>query len=69
METSLMVSDYPEPKEEKEHSFKLKLYVETVVTVYGDDEESWEDQINEMKESEIFEYINEYEIEEKEKID
>lgn len=69
METSLMVNDYPEPKEEKEHSLKLKLYVETVVTVYGDDEENWKEQINDMAERDVFEYINEYELEEYEKID
>ena len=69
METSMMVYDYPEPTEPKEHTLKLKMYVETVVTVYGDDEENWKEQINEMKESEIFEYINDYELEEYEKID
>lgn len=69
METSMMVYDYPEPKEEKEHTIRLKMYVETVVVVNGEDEENWKEQINEMKEREIFEYINNYEIEEYEKID
>ena len=69
METSLMVYDYPEQQEEQEHTIKLKMYVETAVIVYGDNEEDWLDQIRDMKEREIFEYINDYEIEEYEKID
>ena len=69
METSLMVYDYPEPKEEKEHRIRLKLYVETIVTVYGDDKEKIQDQINELTQSEILETIDELEIEEIEKID
>lgn len=65
METSLMVDDYPTPNEEKEHTIRLKLYVETSVTLYGD---NWEDQINELKEHEILENVNECEIEEYEEI-
>jgi len=69
METSLMVNDYPEPKEEKEHSVKLKLYVEAIVTVYGDDEESWDDQIREMSDRDKLETIDELEVEEYEVYD
>lgn len=69
METSLMVYDYPEAPEEKEHTIVLKMYVESVVTVYGDDEESWDDQIREMTEREKLENIDEIEIEEYKKID
>lgn len=65
METSLMVDDYPTPNEETEHTVRLKLYVETSVTLYGD---NWEDQINELKEHEILENVNECEIEEYEEI-
>lgn len=69
METSMMVYDYPEPKEQKEHTIRLKMYVESIVTVYGDDEESWREQINDLTESEKLETIDELEIEEYEKID
>ncbi len=65
MKTSLMVDDYPTPNEEEEHTIRLKLYVETSVTLYGD---NWEDQINELKEHEILQNVNECEIEEYEEI-
>lgn len=65
MKTSLMVDDYPTPNEEEEHTIKLKLYVETSVTLYGD---NWKDQINELKEREILQNVNECEIEEYEEI-
>ena len=69
METSLMVYDYPEPPEEKEHTVKLKMYVESIVVVYGDDRESWEDQIREMREREKLEDIDELEVEDYEVYD
>lgn len=65
METSLMVNDYPTPNEEREHTIRLKLYVETSITLYGD---NWEDQINELKEHEILQNVNECEIEEYEEM-
>lgn len=67
METSLNVYDYPEPVFEEEHTLRLKLYVETSVTVFGD-EDTWQDQLNEMKNYELLENINECEIEEFDKI-
>lgn len=67
METSLMVTDYPEPTFEEEHTLRLKLYVETSVVVYGD-RDTWQEQLNEMKDYELLENVNECEIEEYEKI-
>ena len=67
METSLMVNDYPEPTFEEEHTLRLKLYVETSVVVYGD-RDTWYEQLNEMKDYELLENVNEVEIEEYEKI-
>ena len=69
METSMMIHDYPEPADPKQHTIRLKMYVESIVTVYGDDEENWREQINDLTESEKLETIDEIEIEEYERVD
>lgn len=53
METSLMVTDYPEPKEKKETTLKVECYFTTYVRVAGEDREDWERQIDEMTQSEL----------------
>ena len=65
----LGAGSYPEPSDPKEHTIRLKLYVESIVTVYGDDEERWYEQINDLSEREKLETIDELEIEEYERID
>ena len=68
METiGLGAGSYPEPTFEKEHTLRLKLYVETSVTVYGD-EETWKEQLNEMYDRDLLLNVNEVEIEEYEEI-
>ena len=68
METiGLGAGSYPEPTFEEEHTLRLKLYVETSVVVYGN-RDTWQEQLNEMKDYELLENVNECEIEEYEKI-
>lgn len=62
METSLMVYDYPEPKEEKETRIKVECYFTTYVTVYGKDRDNWENQINDMTNRDLLEECEEIKI-------
>lgn len=62
METSLMVKDYPEPKEETVQTLKVKCYFTTYVTVYGDDYENYEEQIKNMDKYDLVEETDKIEI-------
>jgi len=63
METSLMVTDYPEPKEEKETTLKVNCYFTTTVEVYGEDRENWERQLNDMTKNDLIFNCEKIEIE------
>ena len=68
METSLMVYDYPTPNEESEHTMKVECTFTTFVTVYGDDPESWEQQLKEMKQDDLLYDAENVEIQDYEKV-
>ena len=53
---------YPSPKEEKEHTIKITCTFEGYVTVFGDDEESWQDQIIAKSFKELTEETDNFEI-------
>lgn len=46
---------YPEPKEESMTTLKVECYFTTYVTVYGEDREDWERQLDEMQYDELLE--------------
>ncbi len=69
MKTSLNVYDYPEPKEEKEHTLKVECSFTTYVTVYGDNRENWDTQIKEISKYDLLEEADIINIEDYEKID
>lgn len=68
METSLMVYDYPTPDEDTEHTLKITCTMDCYVTVFGDDEDSWQDQIKAKSFKELTEETDNFEIQDIETI-